>query len=662
EITERNFIIGEFGFERAQNGECVAANYLNEVFDVFDDDDSFHVSYIIFWQIIDNGRLYGLLNEGFGLFRVRNGQLAPTLLSETFRKRIAGQQVAKHTGCPRIRHWPEPPGVLDQHGATDFNLNPDSAISIYAPGGGQSAGLLFSASGNTVNFNQLARRFELPRDDTAFWFESPTQINLSIPQTRRPGSAWVYVTDTRGIDSNGQLIGLRCADCPQLSPSCGILNAADQTAHIEPGSVISIAGSKFSPSGNKVIIGHPQPGQVTNYRPLPRENILFESPTQIRVKLPDDLPLSYQTLVYVMNQQGLESSEGVIGIASTCQDCPPRWRPCQTIANEAGGAFLAGTVTTLAGRFPATGNKVIVEQVDRRNHVYQHTLTEGAAGWSEGAQRLRFALPTALFPGRALIYLIDAQGRETSALEITISPSPVISVPATHFRGTSLAPESIVAAFGVAMATTIQSAQSTPLPTEIEGTRVLVKDSSGVERPAPLFFISPMQINYLIPRETKNGEAMVTVINGFGSSSTGVVQIVSVEPGLFSASATGQGLAAAVVYRIKADGTEGYEPVVAFDQAQNQFVAVPIDLNAPGDRVFLALFGSGLRGYSASSTVTATVGGTDTQVTFAGSQGGLVGLDQVNLRLPGSLAGRGEVDVKVNIGGLSANAVKISVK
>lgn len=42
EITERNFIVGEFGFERSRYGECHAANHLNEVFDAFDGDDAFH--------------------------------------------------------------------------------------------------------------------------------------------------------------------------------------------------------------------------------------------------------------------------------------------------------------------------------------------------------------------------------------------------------------------------------------------------------------------------------------------------------------------------------------------------------------------------------------------------------------------------------------------
>src|SRR5262245_57198729 len=203
EITERNFIIGEFGFERAQNGECVSANLLNEIFDAFDGDDAFHPSYVIFWQIIDNGRLYGFLTEGLGLFRVRNGRLTATLLSETFQKRIAGQQVAKYAECPRIRQWPEPPAVVNQQGTTEFTLNPDSLISIHAPGSGPFQGSEFSASGNIVNFNQLARRFELQSNNTTVWNESTERINISIPPASRPGPAWFYVTGAHGIDENG---------------------------------------------------------------------------------------------------------------------------------------------------------------------------------------------------------------------------------------------------------------------------------------------------------------------------------------------------------------------------------------------------------------------------------------------------------------------------
>ncbi|MGH9845529.1 MAG: hypothetical protein ACREEM_43010, partial [Blastocatellia bacterium] len=133
-------------------------------------------------------------------------------------------------------------------------------------------------------------------------------------------------------------------------------------------------------------------------------------------------------------------------------------------------------------------------------------------------------------------------------------------------------------------------------------------------------------------------------------------------PGLFSANASGQGLAAAVALRVKADGSQSFEPVAQFDQAQNKFVAVPIDLGPESDQVFLILFGTGLRFHSSLSAVTARIGGVDTQVIFAGAQGGFVGLDQVNVRLPRSLIGRGVVDVVLTVDGQPANTVQVSLK
>src|SRR5262249_3302306 len=129
-----------------------------------------------------------------------------------------------------------------------------------------------------------------------------------------------------------------------------------------------------------------------------------------------------------------------------------------------------------------------------------------------------------------------------------------------------------------------------------------------------------------------------------------------------TANATGSGVAAALALRVKADGTQIYESIATFDHAQNQFVAAPIDLGAPTDQVFLVLFGTGLRGRSALSAVTATVGGASAVFFFAGAHGSLVGLDQVNLLLPRGVTGMGPVDVAINVDGLMANVVKINVK
>ena len=47
---------------------------------------------------------------------------------------------------------------------------------------------------------------------------------------------------------------------------------------------------------------------------------------------------------------------------------------------------------------------------------------------------------------------------------------------------------------------------------------------------------------------------------------------------------------------------------------------------------------------------------------FAGAQGNLVGLDQLNLRLPRALAGRGEAEIALTVDGIAANVVRVSIK
>ncbi|HMY76858.1 MAG TPA: hypothetical protein PLQ88_33875, partial [Blastocatellia bacterium] len=62
------------------------------------------------------------------------------------------------------------------------------------------------------------------------------------------------------------------------------------------------------------------------------------------------------------------------------------------------------------------------------------------------------------------------------------------------------------------------------------------------------------------------------------------------------------------------------------------------------------------------SGVAAQIGGANALVTYAGAQNEFAGLDQLNLLLPRSLAGRGEVDLTVTVDGKTANTVKVSIK
>ena len=661
-VGEANFLIGEFGFERTRYGECFAANHLNEMFDAFDGPDAFRVSYVVFWQVLDNNRLLGALDERFGLFRVRDGAVGGTLLSECFQKRIAGETVAPYTGCARIRRPPEPPGVLNPQGTAEFQLHPDPVVSIYVPTCCASTEFPFSASGNRVTMKQFIGESRLPAANPLHWYESPTQINFSLPAARRPGLSWVYVTDGRGYETNAQTIRLDCATCPVIDEGCGVLESGSQTLAIEPGSTVTITGARFSTAGNTLRIEQLTEEQALRSWTVPRANVLAESATQLLVKLPADLLAGRDALFHVENAEGKASGDLLVSIFPACPNCGPRLKPCQGIVNEAGGEFGVGTTATVLGKFAATGNKVVIEQFDRNGARHRRVLTQGAAGWSESAARIRFTIPPTLFPGRALIHVVDAADRESRAQAIAIQPTPVSAVSAADFKGPTLAPESIATAFGTTLATATQAAAATPLPTELAGTQVLVRDSAGRERVAPLFFVSPTQINFQIPAETAPGAATITILNGYGASSSGPAQIAPVRPAFFAANATGRGLVAGVALRVKADGTQVYEAIALPDATTGQMRPVPVDLGPPGEQVFLILYGTGIRGRSALAAVTAAIGGAPAEVAFAGAHPTLIGLDQINLRLPRSLAGRGEAAITLTADGQTAGFVTVTIR
>src|SRR5262249_48601293 len=132
----------------------------------------------------------------------------------------------------------------------------------------------------------------------------------------------------------------------------------------------------------------------------------------------------------------------------------------------------------------------------------------------------------------------------------------VASVQAASFTGPALASEAIIAAFGTNLAATTQVTTDLPLPTALAGTTVRVRDSLRQEMFAPLFFVSPNQVNYQMPPGLANGAAAVLITNQQGVTSSGDVVIETTAPGLFSANADGQGVAAASVLRVRADGAQ----------------------------------------------------------------------------------------------------------
>lgn len=232
---------------------------------------------------------------------------------------------------------------------------------------------------------------------------------------------------------------------------------------------------------------------------------------------------------------------------------------------------------------------------------------------------------------------------------------------AASFRPNDLTSESIATIFGTSLATTTQSATTTPLPTSLANSSVRFRDSAGVDRLAPLFFVSPTQINLQVPAGLAIGNTFFTVQKADGTAPSGIATIQSLTPALFAANANGQGAAVGLALRVR-ENIRAFEPLARFDAALNRYVPAPIDLGPASEQVFLVLFGTGMRAGSAA-TSGLKVGGLDVPLLFLGAQGQLIGVEQINsAELPRTLAGRGEVEIMLTVDGKMANTVRIAFR
>ncbi len=232
---------------------------------------------------------------------------------------------------------------------------------------------------------------------------------------------------------------------------------------------------------------------------------------------------------------------------------------------------------------------------------------------------------------------------------------PMVSSAATPST-TSIAPGSLAFVVGQGLATGTPGEILGPSPTSFAGTSVNITDAAGTTTAAPLVFVSPWQVTFQVPSSVATGAAQVKVTAGSTTQTAANVQIDKVAPALFTLN--GLGLAAASAVRVT-DGTQITEPAYALNSL-GSFSANPINMGSGSDQVFLVLFGTGIAPAGAAG-VTVTVGGASVPVAYAGSSG-YAGVDQVNVQLPASLAGKGNVPVQLTAGGASANTVTVTIQ
>ncbi len=303
-------------------------------------------------------------------------------------------------------------------------------------------------------------------------------------------------------------------------------------------------------------------------------------------------------------------------------------------ANDLGsGAPLSLTASNLppGANFTATA--------DTNNSV------RGAFRWTPGAGDTGRTFTVSFTAG-------DGSLSETKQVTIrVVEASRLTAVNSADFHLGPIAADSIASIFGLNLAVRSEAAQGAALPLDLAGTTVTV---NGV--PAPLFAVSPTQINLAIPASVEPGEATIIVSNPAGSYAAGTVEIAAAAPALFTLNSAGTGDAYALA---TIDGVNYQSP--------------PFDVLVGGRPNIVVFFATGVRRAPAANpndengvaeSVTVTIDGRAARVLYAGAQGDFAGLDQLNVEMPAALAGGGprRVDVVVTVNGVPTNHVTIQVR
>ncbi|MBS1877826.1 MAG: fibronectin type III domain-containing protein, partial [Acidobacteria bacterium] len=214
--------------------------------------------------------------------------------------------------------------------------------------------------------------------------------------------------------------------------------------------------------------------------------------------------------------------------------------------------------------------------------------------------------------------------------------------------GEPLAPGSAIQIYGTNLAPEIALAPNGTLPVILKGVSVWI---GGL--PAPLYYVSPNQIDAQIPFDLEPGRRyQIQVANPGGQSTAGWIQLVSVAPDI-AATDAGFALAEHTDYRLISAGSPA----------------------RPGETVILYLAGMGVTtprvdsgvpspaGGTAQPAVspTLTVNGSPVTIDFAGLSPASVGLYQVNFRVPAD-APAGLSKIVVTQGTQQSNAVYLPVQ
>jgi uncharacterized protein (TIGR03437 family) len=344
---------------------------------------------------------------------------------------------------------------------------------------------------------------------------------------------------------------------------------------------------------------------------------------------------------------GIDTSGGGYGLASVTA-------PQSSLV----GVFVGDTINTanlFAKGLDFSGG---LKDVATIPPTLQEVFYVGNGLTASGAVRT-FTVP----PGATRLFLAtldravtDKSGSWTASVSVAGANSPQISnggvVNGAGFGASPLAAGSIASVFGSNFGS-LTSATSVPLPTLLGGTQVFFNTI-----PAPLFFVSPGQINAQIPVELRGeSSVLVTVAQNGQTGPAALLNLTGIAPGVFTSSPTSPVVVNFRTGRLVSDA----EPAVRGD-------TLIIYASGIGPVLYDAATGSPSSSSVLSPAllpvqVTFSQGGASSTATpgFAGLAPGFIGVAQINVQIPAD-SPQGAVSLRVTSGSAVSGPVTISVQ
>lgn len=291
-----------------------------------------------------------------------------------------------------------------------------------------------------------------------------------------------------------------------------------------------------------------------------------------------------------------------------------------TLQNTGTATLNIASITPPAAPFTLTAPATPFSIAVGASQIITVRFAPTAAGSQSGSVKI------ATNDSSASLFTLALTGQATSAGSGVKPAFPANGVVNAASYTTSLARCSIASIFGTNLANSTAYAVSLPLPTILGGVQVMV---GGV--PAPLYVVTPLQINFQVPCEMPlTGSSTITVNNNGAASAPQSVTLAPYAPGVFYRSSA----------TVDADIIHVDNSWVSQSSPAKAGEILIVWATGIGNLSQLAATGAGSPGSPPAQAVdlpAVTVGGAATVVQFAGLTPGSVGLVQINIQLPPTL-------------------------